>query len=445
MTLRALYLDFNSYFASVEQHLRPELRGKPVAVMPVAAETTCCIAASYEAKAFGVRTGTRVKDAREMCPDIEIVEARPELYIELHHQLIAIVESCTPVDQVLSIDEMVCKLTGSQQQRENALALAHRIKQAIAQRVGPQILSSIGIAPNTFLAKLASNMQKPDGMVVIEAHELPKRLFELPLRSLPGIGRRMDERLNKHGISTMQELYAVNRQQLRSAWGSIDGERLYDKLRGLETTQVKHARSSMGHSHVLPPELRTRHAALSVLHRLLQKACMRLRSYALYTAAISVRVSFLDKPSWIAEARCMPTDDTLQLTHILEELWKSYPARNGTPHSVGISFSRLGEPTVGALDLFSPLPSTHAAEAGASKQAPARTALGKSIPGKLNSALDTLNMRYGKNTVYFGGAHSALDNAPLRIAFNHIPDIDVEGNGKAAARRNSKPTKPKPE
>jgi len=74
MTLRALYLDFNSYFASVEQHLRPELRGKPVGVMPVVAETTCCIAASYEAKAFGVRTGTRVKDAREMCPGIEIVE-----------------------------------------------------------------------------------------------------------------------------------------------------------------------------------------------------------------------------------------------------------------------------------------------------------------------------------------------------------------------------------
>ena len=410
MTLRALYLDFNSYFASVEQHLRPELRGKPVGVMPVVAETTCCIAASYEAKEFGVRTGTRVKDAREMCPGIEIVEARPELYIKMHHELIAIVESCTPVEKVLSIDEMVCRLTGSQQKRENALALAHRIKQAISERVGPQIRSSIGIAPNTFLAKLASNMQKPDGMVVIEAHELPERLYELPLRSLPGIGRRMDERLKKYGIATMEDLYKINRQQLRSAWGSVDGERLYDKLRGLETTDVKHARSSLGHSHVLPPELRTHHAAISVLHRLLQKACMRLRSYGLYTAAVSVRISFLNKPSWIAEARCAPTDDTLQLTHILEELWKTYPARKSIPHSVGISFSRLGPPTNGTMDLFQPT-------AGKPER-------------KLNAALDKLNLRYGKNTVYFGGAHTALDNAPLRIAFNHIPDLATEGNRK---------------
>lgn len=435
MTLRALYLDFNSYFASVEQHLRPELRGKPVGVMPVAAETTCCIAASYEAKAFGVRTGTRVKDAREMCPGIEMVEARPELYIEMHHALIAIVESCTPVEKVLSIDEMVCKLTGSQQQRENALALAHRIKQAISQRIGPQIRSSIGIAPNTFLAKLASNMQKPDGMVVIEAHELPDRLFELPLRSLQGIGRRMDERLNKYGISTMRKLYALNRQQLRSAWGSIEGERLYDKLRGLETTEVKNERSSLGHSHVLPPELRTHQAALSVLHRLLQKACMRLRKYELYTAAMSVRVSFLNKPTWIAEARCMPTDDTLQLTHMLEALWKTYPARSGTPHSVGVSFSRLGAPTVAAQDLFS-APSLLDKNDKPEHQP---------TQSRLNTALDALNMRYGKNTVYFGGAHSALENAPLRIAFNHIPDISVEGNSKPLTGRAARPAKQKPE
>lgn len=412
--LNALYLDFNSYFASVEQQLRPELRGKPVAVLPVMAETTCCIAASYEAKAFGVKTGTRVSDARKLCPDIILVEARPQLYIEFHHKLVEIVESCTHVEKTLSIDEMVCMLTGSQQQRENALALADRIKRAIADKVGAHIRSSIGIAPNTFLAKVASNMQKPDGCVVIEAHELPEKLYPLRLRDLNGIGRRMEERLNHYGITTIEKLYAANRQQIRTAWGSVEGERMYDKLRGVELPTVKHARSSLGHSHVLPPELRNHAAAFSVLHRLLQKACLRLRSYGLQTAAIHVRVKFLNRATWVAESACPPTDDTLELIHALERLWQTYPARKAIPYAVGISFSALAEADEQPLDLFKTT-----SEAESEK--------------KLNSVLDKLNMRYGKNTVYFGGAHNALNYTPMRIAFNHIPDPDVEGDGANSA------------
>ncbi len=153
MSLNALYIDFNSYFASVEQQLVPELRGKPVGVLAVMAETTCCIAASYEAKAFGIKTGTLVKEARKLCPDMIFVEARPPIYVAFHHKLIGIVESCTHVEQVLSIDEMVCKLTGSQQIPENALKLAAKIKSAIANNVGDFLRCSIGIAPNTFWQK----------------------------------------------------------------------------------------------------------------------------------------------------------------------------------------------------------------------------------------------------------------------------------------------------
>lgn len=415
MTLKALYVDFNSYFASVEQQLRPELRGKPIAVLPVVAETTCCIAASYEAKAFGVKTGTRVSDARKLCPQIIFVEARPPLYVQFHHRLIEVVESCTHVEKTLSIDEMVCRLTGSQQRRENALVLAQRIKRTIAGKIGSEIRCSIGIASNTFLAKVASNMQKPDGCVVIEANELPDRLYPLKLRDLNGIGRRMEERLNHYGICTMQALYAANRSQLRTAWGSIEGERMYDKLRGLELYEVQHGRSSLGHSHVLPPELRTQSAALSVLHRLLQKACMRLRSYGLHASAISVKVKFLNQPSWVAESTCSSTDDTLALTHALEQLWKTYPRRKSSPYAVGVSLTGLVEPNQRAMDLFLPAPT--------------------SVEKKLDTALDRLNMRYGKNTVYFGGAHNALNNAPMRIAFNHIPDLDVENDDHAAERK----------
>lgn len=406
MSLNALYVDFNSYFASVEQQLRPELRGKPIGVLAVMAETTCCIAASYEAKAFGIKTGTSVRDARKLCKDIRFIEARPPKYVEYHHKLIAIVESCTHVEKVLSIDEMVCKLTGSQQQKENALRLAAKIKLALAKEAGDYIRCSIGIAPNTFLAKLASNIKKPDGCVVIEQQDIPEKLYGLKPRDLTGIGSSMEARLNHYKLNTMQALYAANKQQLRTAWGSIEGERMYDKLRGIEPYYVKNARSSLGHSHVLPPEQRNYDGAKAVLHRLLQKACMRLRSYELLTSNISIKVKFRHHPSFNAESGCAATDNSRTLTESLETLVQQYPTHDDPPCAVGVRFTGLLNACEVAGDLFAEKPTIS--------------------EKKLNKALDILNMKYGKNTIYLGGAHHALKNAPMRIAFNHIPSLELE-------------------
>ena len=403
--LNALYVDFNSYFASVEQQLQPQLRGKPFGVLAVLAETTCCIAASNEAKVFGIKTGTLVRDARKLCKDIMFVEARPPMYVELHHKLIALVESCTHVEKVLSIDEMVCKLTGSQRIKENALQLADKIKQTIYQHY-PYIRCSIGIAPNTFLAKTASNMQKPDGCVVIEQDEIPHKLYPLKLRALNGIGAQMEARLNRYKIHTVEQLYALNRDQLRSAWGSIEGERYYDKLRGIEPYYVKNARSSLGHSHVLPPDQRNKESAKAVLHRLLQKAAMRMRDYGLLTTRISIKVKLRDYPSFYGESSISATDSTLSLIQSLETLWQRYPQHAVEPIAVGVSFSGLTNANEVAYDLFAEKPTD--------------------TEKKLNKALDILNLKYGKNTVYFAGAHQALKSAPMRIAFNHIPDLVIE-------------------
>ena len=388
MPLRALYVDFNSYFASAEQQLDPRLRGRPVAVLPVLADTTCCIAASHEAKRRGVRTGTLVAEARKLCPDIRFVEARPAVYVDLHHHLVEAIESCLHVDRVMSIDEVACRLTGSDRQRSRALALADRIKRAIAERVGAELRSSIGIAPNIFLAKLASDMQKPDGCVVIEDADLPDCLYGLALRDLCGIGKAMEQRLHRAGIRTVRDLCGTSREGLHRAWGSIEGERLY------------------GHSHVLPPELRTPQAAHSILHRLLQKAAMRLRSYACVAGAMHLRVAFRDKRSWARQARFEPTSDTLQLLEAMENLWREFAADGSQPYAVAITLSRLEERQHHARSLF---------DEGHKHD-------------KLNAIIDSLNLRYGRNTLYFGGAHAALHAAPMRIAFGHIPDLEVEGD-----------------
>ncbi|MCX8085278.1 MAG: hypothetical protein N3C63_00105 [Rhodocyclaceae bacterium] len=409
LPLRALYVDFNAYFASVEQQLRPELRGRPVGVLPVLAETTCCIAASYEAKACGVSTGTPVREARRRCRDIVFVEARPAVYVEMHHRLIQAVESCTPVGRVLSIDEMVCPLMGSEQQRDKAIALARQIKATIAREVGAHLKSSIGIAPNTFLAKIASEMQKPDGLTVIEAADLPQALFRLELSDIPGIGRAMEGRLARYGITTVEQLCRARPEELRIAWGSIEGERMHARLMGAEIGPTDSQRASVSHSHVLPPELRHESAAWSVLHRLLQKAAMRLRSYALVAGHLHLRVSFRQQGhswDWRADRRLDPTADTRTLLAALEALWRQRPKTRAEPFAVGVALTQLASAASRSGDLF------------------ADTAKNE----RLDAALDAINRRFGKKSLYFGGAHEALSAAPMRIAFQHIPDLSLEAD-----------------
>ena len=408
MSIHSLLVDFNSYFASCEQQARPELRGKPVGVVPMLADSTCLIAASIEAKKFGVKTLTNVGEAKRMIPGIELVVARHELYIDFHHKAVAAVDEIAPVREVLSIDEMVCDLPAGFKSVERAVELSMRIKRNLAEKVGECLTVSIGLAPNTFLAKLASDMQKPDGLVILEEHDVPAKILHLPLRALNGIGGNMEARLLKHGIRTMADLYAQTPSQLRSVWGGVGGERFYAKLRGEEVHDFDHGMASISHSHVLAPELRNRDDAYSVLDRLTQKAAMRLRKTGYYTGRVAIKVKFLNGPSWEKETRFLETQDTLDLLHAMTQLWAEYPKkRHLTPLQVGVVLSDLTSEAAQSARLFDDLEQT-----GDKK--------------KLNAAIDSLNTRFGKRAAYFGGAHRAMDHGKLAIAFNHIPDVETE-------------------
>jgi DNA polymerase-4 len=164
--LRWLVLDLNSFFASCEQQENPDLRGKPIIVVPTMAETTCAIAASYPAKAFGIKTGTLVWEARRLCPDVKLVQAHHQLYVDYHHRILTVIDKHIPVEEVMSIDEVACRLDRKQQDPEIAQKLAHSIKREIQSQVGECLTSSIGISANVLLAKMASNMQKPDGLTI---------------------------------------------------------------------------------------------------------------------------------------------------------------------------------------------------------------------------------------------------------------------------------------
>ncbi|HWB60696.1 MAG TPA: hypothetical protein VG733_14470 [Chthoniobacteraceae bacterium] len=407
MPLRAIVVDFNSYFASCEQQLRPELRGKPVAVVPVNTDSTCCIAASYEAKRFGVKTGTGVGDAKQMCPGLIVVEGRPELYVELHERLVAVIEDCIHVERVMSIDEMGADLTGKLQDRGRAVELARKIKREISSKVGTELRCSIGIAPNHYLAKTASDMQKPDGLVVIEQEELPQILHRLELRDLCGIGRNMELRLHQHGIRTVEQLCAATKEELREAWGSIEGERMHQDLRGEIVYRPPERHSSIGHSHVLPPEERNEKDAFAVLNRLLQKAAMRLRKMGYYAGGMHVSVRHVRQSRWGDECRFTETQDTVELLHALRMLWERRPGKCPAPMKVGVVLSNLVEEANRTPSFFE-----------------------KNPRKQLNAGIDKINSLFGNNTIYFAGAHSARKSAPLRIAFSRVPDLKTEADGK---------------
>src|SRR5215475_801015 len=245
-----LFLDLNSYLASVEQQDRAELRGRPVGVVAVNTDSTCCLAASYEAKAYGVKTGTGVKDARTLCPHINIVEARPKLYVEYHEKIKAAINEHLPIFEVRSVDEVACQLIGREQFLPNATTLAYRIKQSL-RNLGVALRCSIGLAPNAYLAKTAADLCKPDGLTILLKEDLPNALFCMKLQDIVGISDAMERRLNKHGITTVEQLCKLSSEQMRNIWGSVIGETMWYYLRGEDWKEKPDSpRKSIGKQHV---------------------------------------------------------------------------------------------------------------------------------------------------------------------------------------------------
>ncbi len=414
--LTALFVDCDSYFASVEQHLDPALRGRAVGVAPVMAESSCCIAASYEAKACGVKTGTRVSDARLLCPGIAIVESKPEEYIRCHHRIIAAVEDCIHVEAVLSIDEMWAWLPYNLRQPATVEAIGRKIKATVARDVSPVIKVSVGAAPNKYLAKIASKLRKPDGLCIIEQCELPEVLHPLELRDLTGVGRSMETRLHAAGIHTVASLCATSKPALRGVWGGVLGERLWHLLRGDEIPDLVSARKSLGHSHVLPPDSRAPERAWPILCKLLHKACERLRFHGLLTASLTLQLAYLGGPAWGVALRSAETDSTLVLMRLLEQLWRERPAPGARLLQVGVMLTQLCEHGNYTPPLFQ-LVNDATGSTGSTDTEKQR---------RLDATLDQLRARYGRGVVYFGSVQDDRDKAPMRISFTHIPDLGLE-------------------
>ena len=421
-----LFLDLNSYFASVEQEVRPELRNRPVGVVPMIADTTVCIAASYEAKALGVKTGTVVSDAKRLCPEMVFVEARHEIYVDYHHRIVAAVENCLPVTAVLSIDEMACRLMGRERPLMAAMRLGAQVKEAVRSQVGSTLRCSVGLAPNRYLAKIASDMEKPDGMVALTKDILRDALLGLELRDLPGIGAKTEKRLEEHGVRSMADLFKVldhehGREKTGELWGSVWGERLWHWLRGedFDLHEAEHTKS-MSHQHVLGPELRNPESAWAVAHKLLHKAAMRMRGESLWAGRIGVSLSFVGlspvrgsnvfgpskAETWSSELKLTECQDNATLIGALRKLWDTRPKgpKFEEPFFVSVVLGGLVPDALHSLSLFD-------AQDGSEER------------GRLAATMDALNHKYGLSTLASATMLTALKAAPTRIAFKSVPDL----------------------
>ena len=214
---RTLYLDFDGYFAAVEEQAAPALHGRPVAVLPYEGARTCVISSNAAAKRHGVGTGTGVDEARRRCPGIALVGQRPDLYVRVQRRIAHAVNAEIPIDAVCSVDELCCVLGA----RDGAGDVGRRIKARLREAVGPRVTCSMGVASSRWLAKVASAMDKPDGFTVLDA--LPGRLLALDLEDLPGVGARVRARLRRAGIGTVSALWEARPKALRAVGGACTG------------------------------------------------------------------------------------------------------------------------------------------------------------------------------------------------------------------------------
>ncbi|HRN96529.1 MAG TPA: DNA polymerase IV [Candidatus Levybacteria bacterium] len=232
-----LHIDFDSFFASCEQQFNPAFRGKPLAVTATHGRT-CIIAASREAKKLGVKSPSRLWEMQQLVPDLIPVPAHFEDYWEISKKFIAIAKDYSPFVEVFSLDEVFMDITRTAHLYGGVYPLIEQIRKRLRQEIGLYITVSVGIAHNKLLAKLASGMNKPDGMKYIAPTKIVETYSQCDLTDICGIGPRIEARLNLMGVSTLLQLRNTSISHLKKEFGTVEGEFLYQVGQGIDTRPV---------------------------------------------------------------------------------------------------------------------------------------------------------------------------------------------------------------
>lgn len=385
MNLRwIIHLDMDAFFASVEQHDHPAYRGKPVIVGGDPRYRGVVSTCSYEARKFGVRSAMPLKEAKQRCPQGIFLLGRMERYHEVSNQVMAILKGYTPLVEQISVDEAFMDVSGCEALFGDAITIAKTMVNRIEQELG--LTASVGIAPNKFLAKLASDLKKPRGFVVVNEAEIHSLLDPLPVNKLWGVGPKTDEILHRMGIETIGALRAVSLERLRKQLGEM-GEQLYRLANGWDERPVQPLEEvkSIGHETTFQQDSDDLEFLQSVLLDLSERVARRLRRSGLQGRTVNLKLRDADFKT-ITRSRTLiePTDYEETIYQTVLELAREARWGGKRIRLLGVSVSQLNNRESQQMTLF-----------GGSEPEELR---------ELHQAIDALKDRYGERIIMRAGA-----------------------------------------
>ena len=370
-----ILVDMNAFFASIEQHDFPELRGRPVAVTN-GLKGTCIITSSYEARSYGITTGTRIYEGKRLCPDLVQRPARPKRYVEVSTAIMAALDAITPDLEVFSVDEAFLDVTGVQHIHGTPPEMGIMAKRIVFETSG--LLCSVGVSGDKTTAKYAAKLEKPDGYTVIPPWEARERLRDVPMTELCGIKRGIGKYLADRGVFKCGDMEKLPISELARRFGN-PGRRIWLMAQGLDPDKIHNvvaAPKQVGSSKVLPPNTKDGEMLAIFLQHMAELVTMRMRQHGHQAQTFVIAV--LTEIGWIGGQyrTFIPTDDGHLLNryclHMLEHIWRGQGV-----HQVSVR-ALDPRPADNQQDLFATAPV---------KQQ------------KLNAVMDRVNEKYGRWTL----------------------------------------------
>ncbi len=388
---RILHLDMDAFYASVEMLDRPELRGKPVLVGSDRPRGVVA-AASYEARKFGCRSAQPMAVALRHCPSAIVVRPRMERYGEMSDRVFALLEQVSPLVEPLSIDEAFVDLTGTERLLGPAEEVARSLKARVRGDTG--LTASVGVAPNKFLAKIASDLRKPDGLLVLDAENLDAILLPLPVERLWGVGPKTAARLHELGFHTVADLRACPEETLAARFGEA-GAHFARLCRGLDDRPVVPAREAKQHGQecTFEADLEDPEEVRAVLREQVEEVARRLRRHGIRARGVTLKIRY-GKFETITRSRVLDaaTDVTAEFQRAAAEVFDRWARESFRPvRLIGMTAGHLESGPAQAW-LF---PDD---EAGRQK--------------RLDSALDEIRAKFGKSTLQRGAGPPTSGSGP---------------------------------
>lgn len=388
-----LHIDMDAFYASIEQRDNPSLKGKPVIIGGKSGRGVVSTA-SYEARKYGVRSAMPMSEALRRCPDGVYITPNIAKYRAVSAQIMDIFHRYTPDVEAISLDEAFVDVTGSQKLFGSAEQIGRTIKQNIYEEL--QLTASVGLAYNKFLAKLASDLDKPDGFFIVTPENLQEKVWPLSIRRMMGVGAKTADLLERMGINTIGELAVMDRGLLEHILGKAGGQ-MHELANGIDHRRVEPVREakSFGRETTFPTDIDDKYMLETVLFTLADDVCHSLRTHHVKGRTVSIKIRYPDFKS-ITRAITLEqyTSSFEPIYSVVKQLMDQH-YKDGTPvRLIGVTVSNLKQEDtiIEQQDLFDNRKTAEKVNA-------------------LNKVLDTLNDRYGGDTIHRARKITAVNQA----------------------------------